>query len=87
MHLPSVGCAKSEPLTADFMDAFSAMYVIRDSKKMGEKDFVPEINENVLEILEHESRKMVKFDDENLFLIMDGILYENRNDKFSMKVM
>lgn len=78
---------QNEPLTSDFMDSLSSMFVIQGSKNIGKKDFAPEINEGVLEILACEASRGQKFEDEDLFLIMEYILYGNKNGELSMKVL
>lgn len=77
---------ETEPLTADFMDSLSSMFVSQDSMKIGEKDFVLEINKDVLDILACETRKGHEFQEDDLFLIMEEVIYGNKRLEFTVKV-
>ena len=77
---------QEEPLTSDFVETPSSLYVVRDSMRIGEKDFVREINTNVLEMMARETRKGHKIEDEDFFLMMEQVIYENRSREFSLKV-
>lgn len=86
LGLATLASEQSEPLQAVFMDSLSSIYVSQGTMMIGEKDFALDINENVLVILECEASKIQKFDDENLFVLLEGILYGNRDIKSSLKV-
>ncbi|CAF1433891.1 unnamed protein product [Adineta steineri] len=72
-----------EPLNRMYMDNLSSLFVTQ-SLKLGENDFANEINWNILEILQLEANKQ-KFEDENVFVLFDGILLLNEN--YSIKVL
>ena len=76
-----------KPLKTIFIDSLSSMFVSQGSMKIGENDFVAEINDHVLDILACETKKIQKtIEDENLFLVMDEILYSSKNLTYSVKV-
>ncbi|CAF1246216.1 unnamed protein product, partial [Didymodactylos carnosus] len=74
-------CCK--PIDFMYMENLSSMFVT-ESLKLGIIDFANEINLNRLEILKFEENKQ-KFKDENVFVLLDGILLLNEN--YSTKVL
>ena len=78
----------NEPLSIDYVDSLPAIFVSQGTLKVGEKDFVPEINNHVLEILACETSKRNKrrIENEEIFQIIDQILFTNENLNYSIKV-
>ncbi|CAF1444874.1 unnamed protein product [Adineta steineri] len=72
-----------EPINRMYMDNLSSLFVTQ-SLKLGVIDFTNEINCNILAILQFEANKQ-KFEDENVFILLDGILSLDGN--YSTKVL
>lgn len=79
---------KDQPLKNDFIESMTSIFVRQGTMKISEKDFVPEINNHVLEIFLTETRKLNKkrIDNEEIFQIMEEILHKNDNISYSLKV-
>ncbi|CAF3745317.1 unnamed protein product [Rotaria sp. Silwood1] len=72
-----------KPIESIFMENLSSLFVTQ-SLKLGAVNYANEINLNILEILKFEASKQ-KFEDENIFVLLDGILLLNENH--SIKVL
>lgn len=77
---------QTDCLTTDFMGSLSSMYVTQESLKIGEHNFVHQINEDVLEVLFCETKKTQCIHDQDFFTIMEIIVYQNNCDAFTSKV-
>jgi hypothetical protein len=87
LHQQSTEAA--EPLEASEMENVSELFQLNEngskgSLKLGDVKFEDIINEQVLDILEYETRKGYRFEDEKLFTLMEAILYMNNDDETTL---
>ncbi len=68
------------PIESYYLESLSALH-IKESLKIGDYDFSNDINTSLLEILKQEAKKQ-KFEDENLFVLLNDILYTNENHAY-----
>ncbi|CAF0762503.1 unnamed protein product [Brachionus calyciflorus] len=73
----------TKPIESIHLDILISL-LTHDRLIIGEKEYSDEINRNILEILKYEAKKR-KFEDDDLFTLMNGILLSN--EKYAFEVL
>lgn len=81
--LAKLAARSKNPIEAIHLESLSSL-IVHESLKIGDHDFADKINKNILTTLQHEAKKR-KFEDENLFILMNDMLFSN--EKYALEVL